>query len=131
MTHPASDWEHVFDFLNGISNVQILSTKNQYCFIDDIYKLTNKHHKTDNSLSIWGDVILHNHQFTCDFMFEKSYFIFWHKEFDKCHSDWLQYQDALVYYKIRTFGMKSYYNRCNKALWNPDFKELEYFLKSN
>ena len=105
MSHPGSDWQNLVKELNLDPRIEISMSGFEHHHIFDVDYLTKQPHKSNNSLSIWGDVILHNHQFTCQ-----------------------SYSDAENYYKIRLYGMRSYYRRAQKALWNPVFEDVTKFF---
>jgi hypothetical protein len=119
MTHPGSGWQTVFSELNLNPRIEIFTTDNDYNHPDDVNQLTKEIHKSSNSSSIWGDVILHNHKFTCQNYFKHSYFIFWYSEFDPKHAEWKAYTNAYPYYRLRTAGMIQYFHKATKSLWNP------------
>lgn len=128
MSHPGSDWQNLVKELNLDPRIEISMSGFEHHHIFDVDYLTKQPHKSNNSLSIWGDVILHNHQFTCQSLFKHSYFIFLDSGFKECHNDWKSYSDAENYYKIRLYGMRSYYRRAQKALWNPAFEDINKFF---
>ena len=128
MSHPGSGWQNLVDQLNSFNNIEIESMGFEYHYFDDTNQLVSRPHKTSNSLSIWGDVILHNHQFTCETLLNQSYFIFWdNKNFDS--DEWSGYVDTESYYRLRLFGMKRYYEMAQRSLWNPSYDDLVTFFK--
>lgn len=119
MTHPGSGWQELVKTLNSDNRIDVFTTDTVYHHPDDFNYLTKQIHKTSNSASIWGDVILHNHNFTCQNYFNHSYFIFWHSEFNHKHQEWKAYTNAEAYYRLRVAGMIQYFHRATKSLWNP------------
>jgi hypothetical protein len=129
MTHLGSGWQNTVNILNSDPRIEISMTGLQYHHPDDIDFLTRQPHKSSNSVAIWGDVILHNHNFTCQSLFNDSYFVFLNSEFDINHSEWKGYTDSEIYYRMRLFGMNQYFRRAVKSIWNPKIGDFVEFFK--
>ena len=126
MTHPGSGYETVVSALNSLPCVEMHHRSVPYRHPDDVFNLFALPHKQNNVLSIWGDVLLHNHLFSCDILYESCFFIFWSTKFDAQHPDWSAYTDAKNYHQYRLAGLKESYNRAKNATWNSlDFSFLE------
>lgn len=119
MTHPGSGWKKLVDVLNSDPRIDVSITGLEYHHPDDMDHLTRQPHKTANSAAIWGDVLFHNHQFTCQSFFNHSYFVFLDAGFDASHPEWKSYTDADHYYRLRLSGMSQYFHRAAKSIWNP------------
>jgi len=128
MTHPGSGWQNLVNILNSDPRIEISMTGLEYHHPDDIDYLTRQPHKSSNSVAIWGDVLLHNQNFTCQSLFNHSYFIFLQSEFDVNHPDWKSYTDAFSYYRLRLSGMNQYFRRASKTMWNPVVEEIAALL---
>lgn len=128
MTHPGSGWQKLAEALNKDPRIEIALNNLEYHHFNDVDYLTQQPHKSDNSLSIWGDVILHNHIFTCRTLLKSSYFIFWHSDFDPTHPEWSGYTDAETYYRLRVSGMIQYSRMAAKTIWNPVLGDLPFFF---
>ena len=128
MTHPGSGWQKLVDVLNSDPRIEITVTGLEYHHPDDTDYLTRQTHKTRNSAAIWGDVLLHNHQFTCQSLLDHSYFIFLNSGFDASHPEWKAFTDADHYYRLRLSGMSQYFHRATKAIWNPVPGDLPTFF---
>ena len=128
MTHPGSTHQHIVDSLNSDPRIEIFQLDQEYHHPDDLKLLVKNPHKSSNSRSIWGDVLLHNHQFTCQSLLTNCHFIFWDSGFDKDHPEWKAYSDALIYYRLRRSGMIQYFHRATKKLWNPAPGDLPTFF---
>ncbi len=128
MTHPGSGWQQFVEQLNADPRIEISISDFEYHHPDDVELLVKQPHKTCNSRSIWGDVLLHNQQFTCQSLLNQSYFIFWSSDFDPKHPEWQAYSYAEIYYRLRLSGMNQYFHRATKALWNPAPGDLPTFF---
>lgn len=128
MTHPGSKWKDLVADLHLIQRIEVYQTGFSYNHPDDADFLTRQPHRMSNSASIWGDVLFHNHAFTCASLLSHSYFIFLDSGFDSCHPEWLSYTDAKIYYRLRVSGMIQYFHRATKSIWNPSYGDLLTFF---
>lgn len=135
MTHLGSGWRKLYNFLNTHPKIMCFSTGATYDYFDCINtNLTIHKHKLGNASAVWGDVILHNKDFTCPILSKKAVFIYWVTPFQECDrelpidKDW-----AMPYYQNRLFGLTAYRKRTPKAVWNPelDYAAVETLLWGN
>src|SRR5438046_1241205 len=124
MTHTGSDWPNLTEFLNSHENIQCYRTGHSYWHPDDLSHLTNQSHKKNNAASVWVDVIFENKDFACEALCKSCGFIYWAKPFEDT-----VWGDDERYYRHRLFGLRSYYQRTPKAVWNPELKS-DLFLSS-
>lgn len=124
MTHPGSGWQALSDTLNQLPHVEVFNTGFDYHHPDDLRMLTRNVHKRDNSVAVWGDILLHNQNFTCEALCDCCQFIYWSAPFDPNHPEWKPYGVyASTYYQYRLAGLVEYHRKTG-GLWNPNPVEL-------
>lgn len=122
MTHYGSGWEELVGKLDSYKNIECYCTNISYKHPEDLYYLISQPHKTNNSFSIWSDVIFHNKDFVHD-LCQYFQFIYWCKEFNPTHPELIEYGSrAFDYYRYRLDGMKRYYHYTSQGIWNPSLE---------
>jgi hypothetical protein len=76
MTHLGSGWEALSDALASHPRIDCFHTGMAYDHYDRIEQLVSNSHKDSRSNSLWADIILHNHSFTCKPLINISKFVY-------------------------------------------------------
>ncbi len=122
MTHIGSGWEKLVEALYRSPRFDFFNVQFSYRHPDDLRPLANNKHRKDDASAIYADVVLHNKDFNCKLLCNHCQFIFWHSDFESAIPVLLQRYEPLQarrYYDFRLEGMRQYYRRSLKALWNP------------
>lgn len=117
MTHLGSDWQNLVKYLLKSPNFDFFQTNHAYKHPEDLEVLTNHIHRRNNASAIWGDVILHNQNFTCLSLCKHCRFVYWIKPFNPDHEE-LNMCDPKSYYEYRLSGLYGYFRR-TKSIVNP------------
>ena len=118
MTHENVNWKFAKEVIQKHSDIDVFVTGNEYHHYDDIQSLTSLPHKTNNSKSIWCDVLFRNEQFTCKGLIKHCKFIYLHLSGDETN-----------YYNWRLSGMKQYYNKTG-GVWIDESSDIDLGLLS-
>ena len=122
MTHKGSGWEKLVDALMQIPEIDFFNAQYGYHHPDDLKKLHDKHHRKNDSLAIWCDVVLHNKDFTFKSLCNHSEFIYWISPYQEAESELLSLYEpkqARLYYDFRMEGLRQYMKRTPWADVNP------------
>lgn len=127
MTHLGSGWGKLVARLKEDRRFDFFQTGHRYSHVEDLAVLTAHPHRRENGAAVWSDVILFNDRFTSRELCQCCRFIYWHQPLDLSDPELANIACPMEYLEHRLAGMRQYFRRTPRAIWNPDLEDDSVF----
>lgn len=119
MTHLGSGWQEVVTWLKRDPKFDFFQTDTEYHHPGDLVVLFKQPHRRINAAAVWGDVVLHNKDFTCRALCDVATFVFWCRPLDMANAELDGIADKKGYYSSRVGCLREYFHKVKRGFWNP------------